>query len=125
MEMVKKYSPASEFFIDEGCYITELHNTDRDAVCSIARARVGPGRTTKLHCLRDIIERYIILEGGGEVEIGDKGLVAVGAMDVVLVPAGVPQCISNNGSIDLVFLCICTPRFVTDNYLDLDARYGQ
>lgn len=121
MDMVKKYSPDSEFFIDEGCYITELHNTDRDAVCSIARARVEPGRTTKLHCLRDIIERYVILEGSGEVEVGDKGPVAVGAMDVVLVPAGVPQRISNNGSVDLVFLCVCTPRFVTDNYLDLDG----
>jgi mannose-6-phosphate isomerase-like protein (cupin superfamily) len=120
MEMVKKYSPDSEFFIEEGCFITELHNSDRDAGCSIARARVAPGMTTKLHCLRDIIERYVILAGTGEAEVGDKGAVAVEAMDVVLVPAGVPQRISNKGATDLVFLCICTPRFVTDNYLDLD-----
>ena len=121
MEMVKKYRPGSEFFIDEGCYITELYNTDSDTACSIARARVAPGMTTKLHCLRDSIERYVILEGRGEAEIGDQGPVAVAAMDVVLVPAGVPQRITNNGSADLVFLCICTPRFVTDNYLDLDT----
>ena len=120
METVNKYNPGSEFFIDEGCYITELHNTDGDTACSIARARVEPGMTTKLHCLRDIIERYVILEGSGAVEIGDKGPVAVSAMDVVLVLAGVPQRITNNGSTDLVFLCICTPRFSTDNYLDLD-----
>ncbi len=121
MENIKKYSPGSEFFIDEGCYITELHNADSDAACSIARARVAPGRTTKLHCLREIIERYVILEGSGVVEVGDKGPVAVAAMDVVLVPVGVPQRISNNGSHDLVFLCICTPRFTTEFYVDLDA----
>ena len=121
MEIIKKYSPDSECFIDEGCFITELHNSDSDAVCSIARARVEPGMTTKMHCLRDTIERYVILTGTGEVEIGNGGPAAVAAMDVVLVPAGMPQRISNNGSTDLVFLCICTPRFITDNYLDLDT----
>jgi hypothetical protein len=61
--------PGVEVFIDEGCHILELSNDDSDPALSIARARVEPGVTTKWHRLRDTVERYVILDGMGRVEI--------------------------------------------------------
>ena len=38
----------------------------------------------------------------------------------MLIPAGVPQRITNSDASDLVFDCICTPRFMPAAYLDLE-----
>lgn len=107
---------ASEYYFEERCYITEWWNSPDDQEVSIARARVESGVTTKLHRLNGVTERYVILEGRGRVEIGEKIPEEVGPGDVVVIPAGVPQRISNIDSTDLVFLAICTPRFILDRY---------
>jgi mannose-6-phosphate isomerase-like protein (cupin superfamily) len=119
VETIKPFRPDEEFYLDEGCYIVELHNTDTDAGCSIARARVEPGVMTRLHCLRGIVERYVMVAGRGEVEIDGQAPVTVAAMDVVTIPPGVSQRIRNTGDSDLVFLCICTPRFDAEKYMQL------
>jgi mannose-6-phosphate isomerase-like protein (cupin superfamily) len=119
VETIKPFRPDEEFYLDEGCYIVELHNTDTDAGCSIARARVEPGVMTRLHCLRGIVERYVMVAGRGEVEVDGQAPVTVKAMDVVTIPPGVSQRIRNTGDSDLVFLCICTPRFDAEKYMQL------
>lgn len=100
-----------EYLSDERCHITELSNFPEDAEVSIARARIEPGVTTAWHRLTGITERYIIVSGRGSAEIGDAGATDVTPGDVVLIPSGTRQRISNSGEDDLVFLCICTPRF--------------
>ena len=120
METIESFTAHTEFYTEEGCYITELHNTAADESCSIARARVEPGVTTRLHRLRDTIERYVILEGSARVRVGGAAPVEVHTLDVVNIAAGTAQSISNTGMGDLVFLCICTPRFLQQNYIALD-----
>jgi mannose-6-phosphate isomerase-like protein (cupin superfamily) len=120
MAFVDRYNPAAEFHTGENCYITELRNSDADSDCSIARARVAPGVTTRRHCLERTAERYVIISGSGQVTIGTAAATPVATFDVVHIPAGVPQQISNTGSEDLVFLCVCTPRFRQENYRDLE-----
>jgi mannose-6-phosphate isomerase-like protein (cupin superfamily) len=120
MKVIHRFQPQTEFYTDEGCHIVELLNAADDAGCSIARARVLPGVTTRLHCLRGTIERYVILQGEGRVEVAQAPPTAVRALDVVVIPAGAPQRIENTGAADLVFLCICTPRFEQRNYADAD-----
>jgi mannose-6-phosphate isomerase-like protein (cupin superfamily) len=110
-----------EFYTDERCWITELHNLETDTGCSIARARVQPGVTTQLHLLRTTMERYVVLEGTGFVEIGGTAARSVEPMDVVDIPAGASQRIANTGAKDLIFLCVCTPRFQPAEYVDLEA----
>jgi len=122
VETVRVFNPDSEFFLEEGCHIIELHNGADDAACSIARARLEPGKTTELHFLQDIVERYVIISGSGEVEIGRQASVRVAAMDVVVIPAAVPQRIRNIADTDLVFLCICTPRFESEKYRQLTTE---
>jgi mannose-6-phosphate isomerase-like protein (cupin superfamily) len=116
---ILKPDETDETFIDEGCHILELSNTAHDPALSIARARVAPGVTTRLHRLADTAERYVILSGKGQAEIGGQPPVDVSSGDVVLIPPGCPQRIRNTGSEDLVFLAICTPRFTVSAYEDL------
>ncbi len=111
----------SEYFFREGCFIAELSNHADDPAVSIARARVEPGRTTRWHRLRGTVERYVILSGTGIVEVGDAPPRAVSAGDVVLIAAQQAQRIHNNGDADLIFLAICTPRFVPENYQDIES----
>jgi mannose-6-phosphate isomerase-like protein (cupin superfamily) len=110
----------NEYFFKEGCFITELHNTPADPAVSVARARVEPGRTTRWHALTATWERYVLLQGSGRVEIGEDAPREVGPGGVVLIPPGCRQRITNTGRVDLVFLAICTPRFVPASYCDLE-----
>ena len=109
--MISKFRPESEFHTDERCYIVEIHNREEDEGCSIVRARVAPGVTTQLHVLRGIDERYVILEGLVLVELGGAAPAPVRPLDVVAIAAGASQRITNVGTADLIFLCVCTPRF--------------
>lgn len=119
-ETVRHYDADGEFFIEEGCHINELSNDEYDGELSIARARVMPGVSTHWHRLEGITERYVIIEGHGIVEVGDIRQ-AVGPYDVVIIPPGCRQRIFNNGDKDLVFLAICTPRFRSEAYHDLES----
>lgn len=114
--------PAAEVLIDERCHILELSNSPDDPGMSIARARVEPGVTTRWHRVVDTLERYVILDGVGRMEIGDYPPQEVQAGDVVMIPPSVRQRIANAGEGDLVFLAICSPRFTPEAYEDLEGN---
>lgn len=116
------YVPAPqvpEFFTAERCHITELLNTSASPECSLAVARVEPGVVTQLHRLVGIAERYLVRAGEGMVEI-DGIAHALKPGDAAVIPAGVGQRITNTGTIDLEFYCLCTPRFVPESYRSLE-----
>jgi mannose-6-phosphate isomerase-like protein (cupin superfamily) len=115
---------STEYHFEERCHINEWWNSARDEQVSVARARVEPGVTTRRHRLVDTTERYLILEGRGRVEVGDLPAETVGPGDVVIIPPGTAQRISNPGRSDLMFLAICTPRFTPEVYEDLDTDTG-
>ena len=112
--------PAAEVLTDERCHILELSNSPDDLDMSIARARVESGVTTRWHRVTDTLERYVILDGVGRMEIGDFPPQEVQAGDVVMIPPSVRQRIANVGPADLVFLAICTPRFQPGAYQDAE-----
>lgn len=118
---IKKQNLKNEFYTAEKCFITELSNTPDDPV-SIARARVEPGVTTRWHHLKGITERYFIISGKGLVEIGELPPQEVTVGDVVLIPPMCSQRITNIGKDDLIFLAICSPRFVQDVYEDIEDQ---
>lgn len=113
-EQAKEY-----FFESEGCYITELSNSESDPDLSIAQARVTAGVTTAWHRLKNTTERYCILAGKGLVEVGNHPPKAVGTGDVVIIPPMQRQRITNVGEEDLIFLALCTPRFRIEHYEQL------
>lgn len=115
----------SEFWTPENCYIVESSNTTEDPDVSIARARVKPGDTTRWHRVNGTIERYYILEGKGLVEVGKLPPEEVSPGDVVLIPPSYRQRITNIGSRDLIFLAICSPRFLPDAYEDIEEECSE
>lgn len=119
---IKPFDADAEYFIDEGCFITELSNSADDPDVSIASARVEPGVTTRWHRLLDTVERYYIISGSGRMELGDKPAREVHPGDVVVIPPLCKQRIKNTGTGDLIFLAICSPRFRMDAYQDIDER---
>lgn len=118
---IRTLQPDEDYFIEEQCFINEVSNSNDDPALSIARARVAPGVTTHWHRLRATVERYVILEGQGLVEIGDLPATRVEPGDVVLIPEMCRQRITNTGEQDLLFLALCTPRFRPENYEDMES----
>jgi mannose-6-phosphate isomerase-like protein (cupin superfamily) len=116
---IVKAKSLKECSTTERCSIAE--NYSDDAV-SIARARVKPGVTTVAHHLKEATEIYLVTRGRGKVNIGDLQPTEVATGDVVVIPAGTSQKITNLGKTDLVFYCICTPRFTSECYCNEEAE---
>jgi len=119
---IKTKVASAEYYTAECCYINELSNQAHDPAVSIAEARVKPGVTTRLHRLHGISERYVVLAGCGFVAVGGLPMQQVNPGDVVLIPPGCAQQISNTGQTDLVFLAICSPRFQQHAYEDIEPE---
>lgn len=118
--MIQKADPTAEFETAERCFITELSNDENDPAVSIARARVEPGVTTAWHKLASVMERYLIISGQGRMEIDGLDPTDVTKDDVVSIPAGAAQRITNTGTEDLIFFAVCSPRFTPDFYISLE-----
>ncbi len=114
-KIVKAQTPY-QYLTPERCYIAENHS---DPAVSIARATIKPGVTTKAHHLiKGVQEIYIITNGKGKVHIGDLEPTEVNVGDVVVIPPETSQKVTNMGDVELVFYCVCTPRFTEDCYID-------
>lgn len=120
-EVILRHDSSREFPTAEGCEIIEISNSDADTDLSIARARVRPRITTQRHRLDGAVERYLIVSGRGEVEVGELPPADVGPGDVVIIPDGVLQRVRNTGAEDLIFYCICTPRFESAMYIAMET----
>jgi mannose-6-phosphate isomerase-like protein (cupin superfamily) len=118
--LIVKQNEQEEYYTNERCFIKELLNGDEDPELSYALARVEPGVTTVLHSLKGISERYLVISGEGIMEVGTLPPTPVGPGDLVLIPPDIPQRITNNGPVDLIFCCICAPRFNTSVYVNLE-----
>lgn len=108
-----------EFWTRERCHITELINDPRTSDFSLAEARVEPGITTELHKLT-VAEWYVIRSGTGRMEIGGDPWIDVVPGDFFAIPAGISQRIENTGPSDLIFQCVCLPRFTPAAYQALE-----
>jgi mannose-6-phosphate isomerase-like protein (cupin superfamily) len=121
--VLKSASPSPDsqgVWTEERCFILETWNHPSDPGVSLARARVPPGVTTAKHRLA-VDERYLVEKGRGRVEV-DGIETEVRPGDVVLVPRDTTQRIRNSGDEDLVFLCLCTPRFEPRHYEDREGE---
>lgn len=112
---IVKAESLHEYLTPERCYIAENYSAT-DGTVSIAKATVKPGVTTVAHHLEGIEEIYIITQGKGVIDIAELEPAEVNGGDVVVIPDGTSQKITNVGNNDLVFYCVCTPRFAEKCY---------
>lgn len=119
--LIRSEKPARETLTAERCYIRELLNDERVPETSLAETRVAPGVTTELHRL-SVAEWYILEEGRGLMEVAGDEPFAVGPGDVVAIPPHTSQRITNCGSGDLRFLCLCLPAFRPECYESLEGH---
>ena len=117
--MRNKPKPRPEFWTAERCYITELLNDVEQPEVSLARARVEPGATTQLHAL-SVAEWYVLEQGQGLMQVGNGVPFAVREGDTIAVPKDTAQRVTNTGRGDLVFLCVCVPKFSQECYTSLE-----
>ena len=104
-------------WIEEGCFIQEILNHPL-AESSIARARVPIGGKTRWHTV-DVHEWYIVESGKGQVQLDfQDGFAVVKGMNVSI-PPNTPQRVINTGKQELIFMCLCTPRFTAACYKSL------
>ena len=118
-QMGSKSRQGEYLWTSERCYIRELLNGDDYPEVSIARTRVEPGMTTQQHVL-NVYEFYVVEEGHGIMYLGTTPPFEVRPGDVVTIPSGMPQSIENCGATDLIFTCVCAPRFSQDCYTSLE-----
>ena len=116
--LIRPEKPAEEILTDERCYIRELLNEAAVPQVSLAETRVAPGITTELHRL-SVAEWYIIREGEGLMDL-DGEQFAVRPGDIVAISPHSPQRITNTGSGNLEFLCLCLPAFRPECYESLE-----
>ena len=110
----------AEVFTRERCHIKEVLNDAASPGLSIARCRVEPGVITELHALRGTAETYMIEAGQGRMDDGSAPGRDVGPGECINIPPDHPQRIHNTGKDDLIFLVICTPRFMPSCYEALE-----
>ncbi|MFQ5548497.1 MAG: cupin domain-containing protein [Woeseia sp.] len=118
--IVKGGGTREEVWTGERCFITELMNDPAIPEVSLAQCRVPPGTTTQLHRL-SVDEWYVVDQGSGLMAVGSDTPFQVVPGDTITVPAGVSQRITNTGDSDLVFQCVCIPRFTPGSYESLEA----
>ena len=108
-----------ERYTSERCWISEILNDLHWPEFSIARCRVEPGVTTELHSL-SVHEVYVIEHGQGLMRVGENDPFEVGPGDTVSIPKQSAQSIANVSDDDLIFTCVCSPRFLQDCYTSLE-----
>ncbi len=116
---IVKAGSLKDYLTIEGCFIMENYSAD---CVSLARARVSKGVTTVSHYLKGVDEIYLITAGNGKVTVGDLEPAEVTVGDVVVIPAGTKQTITSTGKADLIFYCVCTPKFTSACYCSENAE---
>ena len=110
MELRNRDRDAAPFVTKDGSTIREYLHTGRQ---SLAEASLEPGASTQRHYHADAEEIYLLVEGGGTLEV-DGDAREVGPGDAILIPPGAWHVITA-GSAGVRFLCCCVPAYADDD----------
>lgn len=110
--LIKRFNQLKEFTAGDNTKLREYLNPLKEKLrlrYSLAHASVEPGETTYKHLLENS-EVYYIISGEGRMNINDE-TETVFPGDVIYIPPGSIQSITNSGSGPLKFLCIVDPAW--------------
>jgi mannose-6-phosphate isomerase-like protein (cupin superfamily) len=101
---------ATPFVTKDGSTIREYVHSERQ---SLAEASLEPGRATQRHYHARSEEIYLVLEGGGELEVdGEQRMVSPG--DAILIPPGAWHRLTAAEQ-GVTILCCCVPPYSDDD----------
>ena len=106
MELRNRDRDAAPFITKDGSTIREYFHSDLQ---SLAEASLEPSTSTQRHYHARSEEIYLIVEGGGELEV-DGGSREVGVGDAILIPPGSWHQLTA-GSEGARLLCCCVPPY--------------
>jgi mannose-6-phosphate isomerase-like protein (cupin superfamily) len=110
MELRNRERDAAPFVTKDGSTIREYFHSEAQ---SLAEASLDPGRATRRHYHARSEEIYLIVEGGGELEVdGERRGVSVG--DAILIPPGAWHELTA-GATGVRLLCCCVPPYSDDD----------
>lgn len=118
---IQKNSEIPEIDGKEGTKIKQYfhpHNTLNGIRFSLAQFTLKKGKRTLQHKIQSS-EIYYILEGVGELKVGDE-VFCVKKDDSVYVPPMSIQFIENTGKVDLKFLCMVDPAWKAEDEIILE-----
>lgn len=98
------------FTTKDGSTIREYLHTARQ---SLAEAALAPGQATERHYHAASEEIYLLLDGGGELEVDGEER-QVGPGDAVLIPPGAWHTL-RAGRDGARLLCMCAPPYAHDD----------
>ncbi len=111
--MIKNnYSTIPHFTTKDSSVIRELMHPQQhgNSQQSLAEATVSCGKTTALHKHPESEELYYILSGQGEMTLNEDVFKVIQG-DIVCIKPNSSHRIQNTGTVDLVFLCCCSPAY--------------
>jgi mannose-6-phosphate isomerase-like protein (cupin superfamily) len=116
--MIRNHANTFSYVTKDKSTIRELFHPGSSPVrdISLAEALVDPGQETELHSHRVSQEIYYILEGEGDMRLGEERF-AVKWDDAILIPPGTPHCVKNTGKSALRMLCVCSPQYSHEDTL--------
>jgi len=88
---------------------------------SLAEATVAPGRATIEHLHLRSEELYLVTAGAGRLRVGEEER-AVAAGDCIAIPPGTPHRLHNDGEVDLVVVCACSPSYSHEDTVLLEEE---
>lgn len=110
MKVRNRERDAVPFVTKDGSEIREYLHTERQ---SLAEASLSPGQSTQRHYHGASEEIYLVVEGGGALEV-DGETRDVGPGDAVLIAPGAwHQLTAGPGGVRL--LCCCVPAYADDD----------
>jgi len=112
---VQNLSAQPSFITKDGSTIRSILDRTNAPVQnqSLAEARIPAGGRTERHYHKIAEELYFILEGAGEMELGDKRR-TVRPGDAILIPPGAWHTLVA-GESGARFLCTCAPPYSHDD----------
>ena len=113
---IRNIDAVPAFATKDGSEIRELlaYRNSCIRLQSLAEARLPAGRSTTPHYHPRTEEIYYILEGTGEMRLGDE-IRRVSVGDAIAIPPGQVHQITNVGDQPLKFLCCCAPAYEHDD----------